>query len=78
MIFVSHDRWFVDAVATRIIEINEEGVVDYPGTYSEYVARNEESNHLDAESVAEVEREKRRERKRQKRREKQREKKERS
>ncbi|MEC7242032.1 MAG: ABC-F family ATP-binding cassette domain-containing protein [Myxococcota bacterium] len=75
VIFVSHDRWFVDAVATRIIEINEDGVVDYPGTYSEYVARNEQANHLDAEAVAELEREKRRERKREKRREKQRDKK---
>jgi ATPase subunit of ABC transporter with duplicated ATPase domains len=71
VLFVSHDRWFVDAVATRIIEITDEGVVDYPGTYSEYVARNEEANHLDTEAVAEVEREKRRERKRQKRVEKQ-------
>jgi len=71
VLFVSHDRWFVDAVATRIIEITEEGVVDYPGTYSEYIARNEEANHLDADAVAEVEREKRRERKRKKRIEKQ-------
>jgi len=70
VLFVSHDRWFVDAVATRIIEISEDGVVDYPGTYSEFVARNEESNHLDTEAVAEIEREKKRELKRQKRREK--------
>jgi len=74
VIFVSHDRWFVDAVATRIIEINEEGVVDYPGTYSEFVARNEEANHLDADAVAELEREKKRERKREKRKEKDRKK----
>jgi ATPase subunit of ABC transporter with duplicated ATPase domains len=67
VLFVSHDRWFVDAVATRIIEITAEGVVDFPGTYSEYIARNQEANHLDAEAVAELEREKRRERKREKR-----------
>ncbi len=67
VLFVSHDRWFVDAVATRIIEITGEGVVDFPGTYSEYIARNQEANHLDAEAVAELEREKRRERKREKR-----------
>lgn len=67
VLFVSHDRWFVDAVATRIIEITAEGVVDFPGTYSEYVARNQEANHLDADAVAEIEREKRRERKRKKR-----------
>jgi ATPase subunit of ABC transporter with duplicated ATPase domains len=67
VLFVSHDRWFVDAVATRIIEITAEGVVDFPGSYSEYIARNQDANHLDAAAVAELEREKRRERKREKR-----------
>jgi len=37
LIFVSHDREFVSSLATRIIEISENGVTDYHGTYEEYL-----------------------------------------
>jgi len=37
LIFVSHDREFVASLATRIIELTPEGVVDYHGTYEEYL-----------------------------------------
>jgi len=37
LIFVSHDREFVSSLATRIIEIKPEGVVDFKGTYEEYL-----------------------------------------
>ena len=70
ILFVSHDRWFVDKVATRILEITPDGIEDFPGTYSEYLGRNAGADHLDLEAVAEEEREKRREKKRQKRKEK--------
>jgi ATPase subunit of ABC transporter with duplicated ATPase domains len=70
ILFVSHDRWFVEKVATRILEITPEGIEDFPGTYAEYLGRNAGDDHLDLEAVAEDEREKRRERKRQKRRDK--------
>ncbi|MDG2307126.1 MAG: ABC-F family ATP-binding cassette domain-containing protein [Candidatus Binatia bacterium] len=49
-LFVSHDRWFVGRVATRIIEIKPDGIVDFAGTYQEYLARCGD-DHLDAESV---------------------------
>jgi len=39
LIFVSHDREFVSSLATRIIELTPNGVVDYHGTYDEYLAR---------------------------------------
>ena len=38
IIFVAHDRWFVSQVATRIIEISERGIRDYPGTYDEFLS----------------------------------------
>ncbi|MBS1208249.1 MAG: miro-like family protein [Proteobacteria bacterium] len=39
MVFVSHDREFVDSLATRIIEIKGDGqIIDYRGTYEEYLA----------------------------------------
>jgi ATPase subunit of ABC transporter with duplicated ATPase domains len=37
IIFVSHDRWLVSQVATRIIEITEDGVESYMGTYPEFM-----------------------------------------
>ncbi len=37
LIFVSHDREFVSSLATRIIEITENGITDYHGTYEEYL-----------------------------------------
>jgi len=37
LIFVSHDRDFVATLATRIIEMTPEGIVDYSGTYDEYL-----------------------------------------
>jgi len=37
LIFVSHDREFVSSLATRIIEMTPDGIVDYHGTYEEYL-----------------------------------------
>ena len=37
IIFISHDRDFVSSLATRIIEITADGVIDYSGTYDEYL-----------------------------------------
>lgn len=38
LLFVSHDREFVSSLATRIIEITPTGIVDFNGTYDEYLA----------------------------------------
>jgi ATPase subunit of ABC transporter with duplicated ATPase domains len=38
LIFVSHDREFVSSLATRVIEIKDKQVVDFQGTYNEYLA----------------------------------------
>jgi len=38
LVFVSHDREFVSSLATRIIELKEDGYVDFAGTYEEYLA----------------------------------------
>jgi ATPase subunit of ABC transporter with duplicated ATPase domains len=37
LIFVSHDREFVSSLATRIIEIKDNEIVDFHGTYDEYL-----------------------------------------
>ncbi|XOV90448.1 MAG: ABC-F family ATPase [Pseudomonadota bacterium] len=43
LIFVSHDREFVSSLATRIIEIKNHELVDFPGTYDEYLIHRENS-----------------------------------
>jgi len=37
LIFVSHDREFVSSLATRIIELTPTGIVDFHGTYEDYL-----------------------------------------
>ncbi|MSQ02724.1 MAG: ABC-F family ATP-binding cassette domain-containing protein [Myxococcales bacterium] len=37
LVFVSHDRTFLRALATRVLELGPEGPHLYPGTYDEYV-----------------------------------------
>ena len=37
LIFTSHDRDFVSSLATRIIEMTRDGIIDYTGTYDEYL-----------------------------------------
>ncbi len=37
LFFVSHDREFISSLATRIIEITPQGVVDFKGSYDEYL-----------------------------------------
>ncbi len=38
LIFVSHDREFVSSLATRVIEIKDRQLIDFQGTYDEYLA----------------------------------------
>jgi ATP-binding cassette subfamily F protein 3 len=41
LIFVSHDRYFVERLATKIIEVGSGGVQVYPGTYKEFLWHKE-------------------------------------
>lgn len=37
LIFVSHDRYLLSRIATRILEISDEGVVSHPGGFESYI-----------------------------------------
>jgi ATP-binding cassette, subfamily F, member 3 len=37
LIFVSHDRYFVERLATKIIEVGNGAALTYPGTYTEFL-----------------------------------------
>ena len=50
LIFVSHDRQFVSSLATRIIELTPSGIVDFGGTYDEYLL----SQGIESQDLQEV------------------------
>jgi ATP-binding cassette subfamily F protein uup len=50
LLFVTHDRRFLDNVATRVIELDRGRLTSYAGSYAEYQRRKEEQ--LNAEAVA--------------------------
>ena len=39
VLFVSHDRYFIDGLATRVFEVEDRGVHIYPGGYEDYLYR---------------------------------------
>ena len=41
MLFVSHDRYFIDGLATRVFEVEERRVHIYPGNYEDYLFRKQ-------------------------------------
>jgi len=41
LVFVSHDRYFIDRLATRIFEIGDGQVCIYPGNYEDYLWRKQ-------------------------------------
>ncbi|GGO86438.1 ABC-F family ATPase [Marinobacterium nitratireducens] len=41
LLFVSHDREFVSSIATRIIELTPTGIVDFHGSYEDYLRAQE-------------------------------------
>ena len=63
ILFVSHDRWFISQLATRIVEITHTGINDFSGTYEEYLEKCGD-DHLDAATVLRKNREEKRRRKR--------------
>ncbi|MGN6388152.1 MAG: ABC-F family ATPase, partial [Burkholderiaceae bacterium] len=38
LVFVSHDREFVSSLATRVLEVKEDGITDFQGGYEDYLA----------------------------------------
>ena len=52
IIFVTHDRSFLRALATRIVEIDRGALTDWPGDYDNYLRRREERLHAEAQANA--------------------------
>jgi ATP-binding cassette subfamily F protein 3 len=41
VVFVSHDRYFIDRLATRVLEVEDGAVLSYEGDYEDYLRRKE-------------------------------------
>lgn len=55
MLIVSHDRYFINKLATEILELTPTGIVEYQGNYDEYIQRKQ---NIQAVSVAKKKEEK--------------------
>ena len=47
LVMVTHDRYFLDRVATRIVEVDQGKIYSYPGSYSEFVRLKEERQNME-------------------------------
>ncbi|HWR36315.1 MAG TPA: ABC-F family ATP-binding cassette domain-containing protein [Clostridia bacterium] len=52
VVFVSHDRYFIDNLATRIFEVADGAVTVFPGNYEDYLWRKEKEAQGEAAPVA--------------------------
>ena len=50
VVFVSHDRYFIDKLATRIFEVGNGEVNVFPGNYEDYIWRKE-GKQIDLDSA---------------------------
>jgi ATP-binding cassette subfamily F protein 3 len=48
VVFVSHDRYFIDKLATRVLEIENNAVTVYPGNYEDYLFRKSQAGQAPA------------------------------
>ncbi|MBE5807136.1 MAG: ABC-F family ATP-binding cassette domain-containing protein [Clostridiales bacterium] len=68
LLTVSHDRYFINRVATRVIEMRPDGVTEYLGNYDDYLEKKrleesgESEEQLAGKTRTQLDKEKRRER----------------
>ena len=51
VLFITHDRYFLDNVATRIFELDQANLIEYPGNYQDYVRLKAEQDERDAAAL---------------------------
>ncbi|MCT2965167.1 ABC-F family ATP-binding cassette domain-containing protein [Streptococcus thermophilus] len=50
-LFITHDRYFLDSVATRIFELDQANLIEYQGNYQDYVRLKAEQDERDAAAL---------------------------
>ncbi|MFC0297507.1 ABC-F family ATP-binding cassette domain-containing protein [Geobacillus jurassicus] len=56
ILFVSHDRYFINRIATKVFELSSDGLTEYLGDYDYYIAKKEEMRELERLNARPVER----------------------
>ena len=51
VLFITHDRYFLDNVATRIFELDQSNLIEYQGNYQDYVRLKAEQDERDAAAL---------------------------
>lgn len=52
LLFVSHDRYFINRIASKVVELSNDGSFEYLGDYSYYLEKKEELAEIAAEKAA--------------------------
>ncbi|WP_078118456.1 ATP-binding cassette domain-containing protein [Thiosocius teredinicola] len=52
LVFITHDRSFLQRLATRIVELDRGRVADFPGDYANYLRRRDEMDNAEAQARA--------------------------
>ncbi|MCM3638811.1 ABC-F family ATP-binding cassette domain-containing protein [Sporosarcina luteola] len=52
ILFVSHDRYFINRIATKVIDVGPIGVTEYLGDYDYFIEKKNELEELQAEQAA--------------------------
>ena len=60
LIIVSHDRYFLNQLVTKIWEIEDGSIIEYPGNYSDYVVQKEQKRVETIKASEKVNKEKQR------------------
>lgn len=51
LLFISHDRYFLNKMAERVLELSPEGITAYLGNYDDYIAKKNELEDLAGEEA---------------------------
>jgi ATP-binding cassette subfamily F protein 3 len=51
LLIVSHDRFFLDSLADRVLELRDGRLYDYPGNYSRFIEKREDAMRSEAQAA---------------------------
>jgi ATP-binding cassette subfamily F protein 3 len=52
LVFVSHDRYFLDGLATKVLEVGNQTAISYLGNYEDYVFKKSEQDKVESARLA--------------------------
>lgn len=50
ILFVSHDRYFIEKITTKILKLEKNKLIEYPGDYSYYIEKSQNDNTINTNS----------------------------